>query len=614
MDFKDLRDRRIVQFLVTYAAAGWLVLQLVDQVVDRSVLPEVVYRVALTLFLCGIPGALIVTWFHGARGDQKAPPLEKWLLGLVGVSAIGASVVVYRANVEPGLEGPAPITLGETEDPRRLAVLYFGTQGGGEDAEFLATGLTESLIDELGTVDSLTVVSRNGSELFRRPPRPPADSMGRALRVGTLVDGTVAVSGDRVRVTVDVIDASDGTQRRSAQIERPRAELFDLQDTLSLQVADFLRGEIGRELGQIVLRRGTDSREAWERLQQAAVIEDRADEALDHGDVADASRTLLMADSVLAQAEEADPSWVEPVSRRGWLAYRQSRLGGFDRSEYDRWIQVGLGHADRALALAPDDPSSLELKGTLLYWRFLLTLIPDANEAEETFNQAEILLSRSGTPGAQASLSHLFANKGNAQLAYAAARNSYDADPFLENANLTLWRMAQIQWDLGDDIQSRRWCEEGARRFPDFYRFEQCHLMLDALPGVDPDVPDAWGHMRRFVELSPPQTRAINEKLGLELMGMVLARAELPDSARAVMIRGRASPEEDPVRTIAYRESFGRVVLEDWDEAIRLMGLYFSANPSAVDGYRAGVVENTVPWYHAALAEQPGFRALLGLN
>jgi hypothetical protein len=138
--------------------------------------------------------------------------------------------------------------------------------------------------------------------------------------------------------------------------------------------------------------------------------------------------------------------------------------------------------------------------------------------------------------------------------------------------------------------------------------------MLDALPGVDPDVPDAWGHMRRFVELSPPQTRAINEKLGLELMGMVLARAELPDSARAVMIRGRASPEEDPVRTIAYRESFGRVVLEDWDEAIRLMGLYFSANPSAVDGYRAGVVENTVPWYHAALAEQPGFRALLGLN
>ncbi|NNF29037.1 MAG: hypothetical protein HKN73_17570, partial [Gemmatimonadetes bacterium] len=64
---KALRERRVAQFLVTYAAAGWLVLQLVDQVVDREVLPEVVYRVALTLVLCGFPGALIVSWFHGAK-------------------------------------------------------------------------------------------------------------------------------------------------------------------------------------------------------------------------------------------------------------------------------------------------------------------------------------------------------------------------------------------------------------------------------------------------------------------------------------------------------------------------------------------------------------------
>ncbi|HSM05522.1 MAG TPA: hypothetical protein VK858_12970 [Longimicrobiales bacterium] len=612
MDLKDLRDRRFVQFLVTYAAAGWVALEAVAQVVDRSVFPEVVYRVALTLFLCGIPGALIVTWFHGAKGDQTAPPLEKWLLGLVGVFAIGASVVVYRANREPGFDDPGSITLAETEDPRRLAVLYFGAQGGGEDAEFLATGLTESLINELGTVDSLTVISRNGSELFRQTPRPPADSIGRALAVGTLVDGTVAVAGERVRVTVDMIDATDGSQLRSFQFERPRAELFDLQDSLSLQVADVLRAEIGLELGQIVLRRSTDSREAWERVQQAAVIEERADEALEHGDVDDASRTLLMADSILGEAETADPGWVEPVSRRGWLAYRQSRLGGFDRAEYDAWIRVGLGHADRALAMAPSDPSSLELKGTLLYWRVLLNLA--SADDDDSFHLAEENLRRARTPSAQASLSHLLANKGDAQLAFAAARNSYEADPFLENADLTLFRMAQIQWDLGDDRQSRRWCDEGARRFPDFYRFEQCQLMLYALPGVRPDVPAAWGHMRRFVELSPPQTREINEKLGLQHMGMALARAELPDSARRVMIQGRASTELDPVRTIAYRESFGRVMLEDWDEAIRLMGSYFSANPPAVEGYRAGVAENTVPWYHAALAAQPGFRALLGMN
>ena len=320
MDFRDLRERRIAQFLVTYLAAGWLALQLVDQVVDRSVLPEVVYRVALTLFLAGLPGALIVSWFHGAKGVQEAPALEKWLLAGVGVFAVAASVVVARANLQPDEAGPAVVELGDTEDPRRVAVLYFGAQGGGEEAAFVATGLTESLIDELSTVDSLHVVSRNGSELFRAPPRPPADSIGRALAVGTLVDGTVAVAGDRVRVTIDVIDASDGAQLRSARFERPRAELFDLQDSLSLQVADFLRAEIGSELGQIVLRRSTRSQEAWERVQEAAVIETRADEDLAHGDVEGASSALVLADSVLGEAERADPDWAEPIARRGWLA------------------------------------------------------------------------------------------------------------------------------------------------------------------------------------------------------------------------------------------------------------------------------------------------------
>jgi hypothetical protein len=327
-----------------------------------------------------------------------------------------------------------------------------------------------------------------------------------------------------------------------------------------------------------------------------------------------ASLSLTLADSVLADAEVADPEWVEPVARRGWLAYRQSRLGGFDRSRYDEWIQVGLGHADRALAQAPEDPSSLELKGTLLYWRFLLSLIPDETSADDAFHEAEILLRQAGTASADASLSHLLANKGDGQLAYAAARDSYEADPFLENANLTLWRMAQLQWDLGDDRQSERWCQEGARRFPDYYRFEQCQLMLYALPGVQPDPEDAWRHYRHFVEMSPPQTREINEQLGLQFVGMALARASLPDSAEAVMIRGRASSELDPVRDIALRESMGRVILEDWDEATRLMASYFSANPSAVLGYRDAVAENLVPWYHSALAQQPGFRDLVGIN
>jgi len=612
VNFKDLRERRILQFLVTYVAVGWIALEGVGLLTEQGILPGWTFQVALTLFLCGLPGALIVTWFHGARGNQKAPAVEKWLLALVGVFAVGASAWVARANLMPEVEGL--VELGQTEDPRRVAVLYFGAQGGGEDAEFLAAGLTESLIDELTTVDSISVVSRNGSQLFRDEPRPAPDSIGRALGVGTLVDGTVAVAGDRVRVTVNMVNAGDGTQFETTRFERPRQELFELQDTLSLQVADFLRRRIGRELDRIVLRRRTDSQEAWELVQQASVTADRTAEYMEHGDVEAASRALEEADGILARAEQADPSWVEPVTRRGWLAYRQSRLGGLDRSGYDEWTTVGLEHADRALAMSPQDRSALELKGTLLYWRYLLNLIPDETEADQAFHDAEELFRAAGTPAAQASLSHLLANKGENELAYSAARNSYDADPFLENANLTLWRMAQMQWTLGDDRQSRRWCDEGLRRFPEDFRFHQCQLMVFALEGVAPDVAAAWGHLERFVELSPPQVREFNEKQGLQYMAMALVRAQLPDSARAVMVRGRAPADVDPVRTIAMLESIPRSWLGDWDEVMRLMGLYLSANPLQVDGYKNSLAENAIPWYHRGLQDRPDFRSLVGLN
>jgi len=432
--------------------------------------------------------------------------------------------------------------------------------------------------------------------------------------VGTIVDGKVAVSGDRVRVNVSMIDASDGSQFQSTSFDRTRADLFDLQDTLSLQVADFLRRKIGQEMGQIELRRTTHSVEAWELLQQASLAGERATEAVRRGDLQGASDELTQADSILARGEQADPSWVEPITQRGWLAYRQSRLGGFDRSQYDEWIGVGLTRADSALAMAPEDPSALELKGTLLYWKYLLNLYDDDTQAQSAFSQAEALLRKADTPSARASLSHLLLNEGETAQAKIAAQSSYDADPFLENANLTVWRLTRASWDLGDSRETRRWCDEGLRRFPNDYRFHQCQLMVYALPNVPSDIPAAWEDERRFVELSPAQVRTISEKQGLQYMAMALVRAGLPDSARAVAVRGRASPAIDPLRDIALLESIPRCWLGDWDEAVRLMGLYLAANPSTVAAYKNSVAEGQMYWYHDGLQNQPRFRALLGLN
>ncbi|HSJ05684.1 MAG TPA: hypothetical protein VK936_03210, partial [Longimicrobiales bacterium] len=87
----DVIERRIFRFVVAYGAVSWAALELVDQLVGNDILPQFAYVGMLSLVLCGFPGALIVSWFHGAKGRQEVPRLEKWLLAFVAVFALGTT-------------------------------------------------------------------------------------------------------------------------------------------------------------------------------------------------------------------------------------------------------------------------------------------------------------------------------------------------------------------------------------------------------------------------------------------------------------------------------------------------------------------------------------------
>src|SRR6476660_8052411 len=91
-------------------------------------------------------------------------------------------------------------------DAHRVAVLYFDSPAGQDSMRYLASGLTEGLIGQLREVQTLDVISPNGVAPYRGDTLP-RDSVAKALNVGTLVQGDVEKSGDRVRVTVRLVDA-----------------------------------------------------------------------------------------------------------------------------------------------------------------------------------------------------------------------------------------------------------------------------------------------------------------------------------------------------------------------------------------------------------------------
>ena len=273
------------------------------------------------------------------RSTPQAILGEKWgtgkrlwavvaaVMAVFGVAGMGA----YNALAKPATERTG-------FDANRIAVLYFENRSGNDSLTSLADGVTEALIHELSEVKPLQVISRNGVTPYRNAAVAP-DSIGRALKVGTLVEGTIAQSEKRLRVNVSLIDAASGDEIGSKTLERPREEIFDLQDDVAKEVSLFLRERFGQEIQVQALRVGTRNPKAWELVQQAGKLSKDVDALLAAGDTTAAARRLNEADSILAGVEKLDAEWITPPIERGWVAYRQMDLvPGFDKTLYSKWI------------------------------------------------------------------------------------------------------------------------------------------------------------------------------------------------------------------------------------------------------------------------------------
>jgi TolB-like protein/tRNA A-37 threonylcarbamoyl transferase component Bud32 len=543
---------------------------------------------------------------EGGRGTKFWAMVAGGVLLLAGIG-FGGYKLMHRGGAGAASDDSGGL------DANHIAVLYFEPRGGSDSVGYLADGITEALIHEIAQVPQLQVISRNGVLPYKKSTLAP-DSIGRALKVGTLVQGTVTQADNRLRVDVSLINAGSGKELGSKVLERPREEIFALQDDLAKEVSVFLRQQLGAEITLREARQGTSNPKAWELLQRGEQASKDFDPLLAADDSGAAGRKLLEADSLLGLAEAADPAWTAPAIQRGWLAYRQTDLiPGFDRARYSKWLDVGLKHAGRALTLKPDDPDGLELRGTLQYWRYLLNLEPDHNAAAKLLADSERDLRGAveGNPNAALAwswLSYLLFNQSRTAEAKLAALKSYEADPYLSSARTTLWRLFQTSRDLQDADESRRWCSEGQRRFPQSYRFTECQIWLYALPNTPPDVPKMWQLLDEYLKQNPAAGPEFSRRYGQMIVAIGLARAGLGDSARHVAERARGDATVDPTRELAPMEANARMILGDKDEAIRLLTTYLAANPQA----RAAMAKDD-SWWLKDLRSDPRWRSLMGL-
>ncbi|MGB5527774.1 MAG: adenylate/guanylate cyclase domain-containing protein, partial [Gemmatimonadota bacterium] len=240
---RQLLRRRVPQFVSLFLVGSWAFLEFISFAVEQYGLSPLLPTFVLSILLLLIPTVVWLAWHHGARGPDGWTRSD--VVFLTGNLVAAAAFLFIPGWFEIGdlttrnlerrdarqTRASALESLEDTEDPRNIAVLYFEPRSSGEEVPYLAAGLTEALINEISRVEALNVTSRNGSALFR-DASVPMDSIGRVLQVGTIVEGTVALSEDQVRVEVEIFRAFSRERQGSHTVVRPRTELFELQDEL----------------------------------------------------------------------------------------------------------------------------------------------------------------------------------------------------------------------------------------------------------------------------------------------------------------------------------------------------------------------------------------------
>jgi len=252
--WQRLRSRKIVEWVIAYLAGGFGLLQLADVLEGAFSWPTTVIRVLTVIVAFGFLAILIVAWYHGEKGHQRVQGTEVALLTAVFAATVAVSW--YVASTTPATSvGPAAAEAtpasGETQlalfDPAlaasSVAVLPFANMTPDQQNDYLTEGITEDIIAELGKVAGLRVISRTSVMRYRNTDKSVPE-IGAELGVGAVLEGSVQVQGDRVRITAQLIDVATDSHLWAEQFDRDLKDILAVQSEVAQAIAKALNAQL----------------------------------------------------------------------------------------------------------------------------------------------------------------------------------------------------------------------------------------------------------------------------------------------------------------------------------------------------------------------------------
>jgi adenylate cyclase len=344
----ELRRRRVFRAVGAYVVIGWLLLQVADVTFAPLGLPDWSQRALIIAVAVGVVPAAVLAWIFDVtrRGLVRTPPADPAALAPNGGTTTASA---------------APMSAIAS-----IAVLPFTDLSKARDHGWFCDGLSEEIIDSLCCVRGLRMASRTASFRFRDGSVDPRE-IGRQLNVDAILEGSVRIAGQRMRVTAQLVDAKDGYHAWSETYERAVTDVFAIQREIAENVARALRLNLA---GAAIRgeKHSPSSMEAYEFYLRGRQLVGQY-----------SGRSLLEAPTFFRRAIERDPRFAQA---HAGLADALALQAQWRFAPAAQVLPEGTAAASRALDLAPDLAEAHLAQG------HLRSLAGDGDGAHRAFERA----------------------------------------------------------------------------------------------------------------------------------------------------------------------------------------------------------------------------------
>ena len=449
--WQRLKQRKLVQWALTYVAGAWAVLQVLDLAAQNYAWPHLVMHLAFGMVALGFLVTLVLAWYHGERGVQRVTGPELLIVALLlaiggtllwrftprGTPHVPRHAAVHSSPAHAGsaVATPAGTAPASSIPAKSIAVLPFENLSSDKDNQYFADGMQDLILTKLADIGELKVISRTSTMKYGSHPQN-LKKIGQDLGVATLLEGSVQKAGDQVLVNVQLIDARTDAHLWAQSYQRKLENVFGVEGEVAEKIASALNAKLSPDEGRRMTSQLSDD-------SAANLLYLRAQHEMDTRDTTNPIEAVNRAIDLYRQAVSRVPGF---ALARAKLSFAESRMVTFGGGGEDvaRLRADARAQAEQALKLAPSLPESHLSLGYVEYYGQ-----SDYGAALDAFDAA--LRLRPNDADAYAARGYVLHRQGKFSLAVEALRRALSLDP---NARDIPWNLGTIYMALGNYAQA----------------------------------------------------------------------------------------------------------------------------------------------------------------